>query len=365
MVTCVNTGASEFRMLKEHSGLSEFLLEVLVGDYQVEHPNAWPHLDELPINWVDSKKSLDQFLELDSKSIITQESLLQKTNSQSISEAIVYLNDVYRNLDIDYYTINDKIKIITDGKPNPFRVVHTPPIDMSNLSSTVYINQALNELERKLGLKTITTTTAELRKKGLLDIIPEASTAAAFVYKGDIYVNEDIADVDAKVHELLHVLLGAVKFKNPQMYAQIVSVVEGLEDYQDLITRYPNRTRMDINEELFVREYAKMLTGNLDPKHPEHYQTSLLQQLDSNVIYNLNYEMSRVLDTMLKGDNSVRVIPASERFSKTFKELGEIVNAHGMENTFQSYVDSALLHRILANKKSDLMKSGHLKEECN
>ena len=30
---------------------------------------------------------------------------------------------------------------------------------------------------------------------------------------------------------------------------------------------------MDINEEIFVREYAKMLTSNLDSKN---YQTSLL-----------------------------------------------------------------------------------------
>lgn len=362
MITCVNTGTSEFRALQERSGLPEFLLEVLVGDYQVNHEGAWPHLDELPIDWIDSKKALDQFLELNSSQITTQENLLQKTGTQSIPEAIVYLNDIYRNLDIDYYTINDKIKIITDGRPNPFRVVHTPPIDISNLSSTGYINQALNELERKLGIVTINTTTAELTKMGLLDIIPEASTAAAFVYQGDIYINEDLADVDAKVHELLHILLGSFKFKNPELYSQIVSIVEELENYQDLITRYPNRTRMDINEEIFVREYAKMLTSNLDSKN---YQTSLLSQLNSDIIYNLNYEMSRVLDTMLRGDNSVRVIPASERFNKSFRELGEIVNAHNMENSMQNYVDASLMHRILANKKSDLMKDGKLKEYCN
>ena len=49
---------------------------------------------------------------------------------------------------------------------------------------------------------------------------------------------------------------------------------------------------------------------------------------------------------------------------KTFEELGEIVNSHGMENTMQSYLDTSLIHRILANKKSDLMKNRQLKEEC-
>lgn len=92
---------------------------------------------------------------------------------------------------------------------------------MSHLSSTVYINQALNEIERKLGIKTIKTTTEELRKSGLFDIISDASTAAAFIYQGDIYVNEDIAGTDSKVHELLHILMGAMKFKI-QNYMQIL-----------------------------------------------------------------------------------------------------------------------------------------------
>lgn len=355
MKTCVNIDASEFRALKERSGLSDFLLEVLVADYQDTHDGAWPHLDELPGEWVDTKKALEQFLGLNSKSITTQQDLLEKTGTESLDDAIRYLGDIYRNLDIDYYTINDKVRITTDGRPNPFKVVHTDPVDLSHLSSTAYIGQALQELEKKMGIVTHQTSTAELTRQGLLEQIPEASTAAAFIYQGEIFVNQDNADVDAKVHEMMHVLLGGLKFRNPNMYAQLTGSVENLDNYQDLITRYPNRARMDVNEEIFVREYARMLTG-LD---------SLLANLDENILYNLNYEMSRVLDTMLKGDNSVRVIPVQERFTKTFRELGEIVNAHNMENSLQNYMDQALMHRILANKKEDLMKNGTLIEECN
>ena len=77
---------------------------------------------------------------LDQSSIISQEDLLKKTNTASIDEAIVSLNDTYRNLYIDYTPINDKVKIITEGRPSKFRVVHTEAVDMSHLSSTVYIN---------------------------------------------------------------------------------------------------------------------------------------------------------------------------------------------------------------------------------
>lgn len=360
MNTCVNIEASEFKALKERSGLSDFLLEVLVGDYQDSHNGAWPRLDELPFEWMDSKKALDQFLGLSKNSVISQKDLIEKAgidpNSENaLKRSIDWLRNIYSNLDIGYYTINDKVKIVIDTRPNPFKVVHNDPVDLSQLASSAYIRKSLDELEEKMGIVTHSASTKELSKLGILDAIPEASDAAAFVYEGEIYINEDNASADSRAHELMHVLLGGIKFKNPQLYAQLTGTVEDLENYQDLIRTYPNRARQDINEEIFVREYARMLTG----------LSSLLENLDPDIIYNVNYEMSRVLDTMLRGDNSVRLIPAKERFEKTFKELGEIVNSHNMENTLQTYIDGAIMHRILANKKSDLMANGTLTEYCD
>lgn len=354
MNSCINLNSAEFRALQERSGLSDFLLEVLVAKYQDKHDGEWPHLDEIPADPEATKESLKEYLGLDNSFVAPQSKILEKLGVNSLEEALPILQDIFRNLDLDYYTINDKVKITTDDKPSPFKLVNTDPVDLSGLSSTIYINQALEALEKKMGIVVHSTTNGELSKIGLLDIIPEASTAAAFVYQGEIYVNQDIADVDGKVHELMHILLGGLRFKNPQMYMQLTSVAENLENYEDLIQEFPTRTRSDINEEIFVREYARMLSG----------LSSDFEKLDPNIIYNLNYEMSRVLDTMLAGDNSVRVIPAQERFTKTFRELGEIVNAHNMENVFQDYIDGALMHRILANKKEDLMKNGTLREEC-
>lgn len=55
---------------------------------------------------------------------------------------------------------------------------------------------------------------------------------------------------------------------------------------------------MDINEEIFVTEYAKMIAASADSDSP--VSISLLQQLNGDLLYDLNYEMTRVLDTMLK-----------------------------------------------------------------
>lgn len=74
---------------------------------------------------------------------------------------------------------------------------------------------------------------------------------------------------------------------------------------------------MDINEEIFVTEYAKMIAASADSDSP--VSISLLQQLNGDLLYDLNYEMTRVLDTMLKGDNSTAVIPASELIKKHLK----------------------------------------------
>jgi len=103
--------------------------------------------------------------------------------------------------------------------------------------------------------------------------IPNAGIVNAFVYNGDIYVNTDVANVKTSlVHELMHIFLGAVRFTNPELYFSLVSSVEELDYYEEKSLDYPNRTRNDVNEEIFVSEFSKYITGipslfnNLDEK---------------------------------------------------------------------------------------------------
>jgi hypothetical protein len=67
----------------------------------------------------------------------------------------------------------------------------------------------------------------------------------------------DVADIDAPMHEISHLLLGSIKYQNPQLYSQLVGISEQLPNYSELVKNYSNRTRSDINEEIFVTELAK------------------------------------------------------------------------------------------------------------
>ena len=176
--------------------------------------------------------------------------------------------------------------------------------------------------------------------------------AKAFIYNGNIYVNTDIATIDSPLHEMLHILLGSLKFTNRNLYEQLVSSAENFN--QDTIEMYPNRTREDINEEAFITEFAKYLTG----------QRNALNNLDQKSQYEIFYNMNRTLDSILMGEASVNSIPKNQLYQINLKTVAKLVGSVSMEGNFNGSMNDAKLNRILANKKSELMKKGELKEEC-
>ena len=48
-----------------------------------------------------------------------------------------------------------------------------------------------------------------------------------FIYNGEIYINANLSEQDAdktKVHELLHLIVGSIKFTNPSVYNNFVKL---------------------------------------------------------------------------------------------------------------------------------------------
>lgn len=355
MITCVNTESSEFSALAERSGLNPFVLEVQVAKF-LDKYGRMPKLDELP--GANSEVYLRNFLDLNSKyNTMPLELLLQRTHTSSPEEAIITLNNLYRDLDISHTMIGDKVRINIEKRPSPFELRTTDPVDFSQLNSTLWITNALEDLRIKMGIPVIQVSEEQLAKSGILGAIPEAGKELAFIFNGKIYVNTTRAknSKEAPTHELMHILMGALKMTNPDLYMTLVSQVQQLENYQDLAREFPNRAQSDIDEELFVREYTRMLLG----------MDSLYKNVDSKILYDVNYEISRALDTMLKGDNSVRIIPEAIRFGQPLINLGKTVNSQTMRNQFESLFDVAQAHRIMANQRRELMEDGRLKEICD
>jgi hypothetical protein len=123
-----------------------------------------------------------------------------------------------------------------------FKYVENPKRSFKYLDSQVFITRSLDKMAKTMGINIQTMSVARMEKEGILEAIPDAASASAFIYNGNIYINSDIASIDSKVHELLHILLGSMRFKQPELYSEIIQTVQNLPNIQDIAMNYPNRT---------------------------------------------------------------------------------------------------------------------------
>lgn len=345
---CVNKNLREYQTLKKQSGLPDFVLSAYVGDF-LDKYNRFPYLDELPNS--NSSKAISEELSLNKDSVTKTENILQATNTNHVDEAVQVLNNKYRDKEIEVLEIGNTSKVYITERPtiNPKNI--NDPVDIKEVNSFHYFNDIIDKLETLYGINVIPITNAELNSAQWKDIIG-VDGVKAFVYNGDIYLNTDIATVDSPVHEFLHLLLGGIKYSNRGLYEQLINSSEQFETYQEISENYPNRTRGDVNEEVFVTEIAKYLTG----------QTNAIDNLEGAVKYEIFYNINRTLDSMLMGDISVKSV--KNPYDLTLKTLAQIVNSQSMVNNFRGSMNDATLNRIMANTKSELMKNGDLREDC-
>ena len=217
--------------------------------------------------------------------------------------------------------------------------------------------QALNKLASLYGIKFNDITDAELNSEEWKSIIPDVNSVNAFVYNGQIYINIDKANLDAPIHEMMHILVGSIRFQNPKLYTELISLAEQFPNYSKLIQKFPGRTRNDVNEEVFIEEVSRYLSG----------LPSNIASITPKLQYEISYNVKRLLDTILMGQDSVKTLTNDRLFSLSLKELAQQVNSSIMKNNFHGTinVENSELHRKLNNIKSDLYNQGILKEYCN
>lgn len=223
--------------------------------------------------------------------------------------------------------------------------------DYENVNSFAFFNEIIDKLQTLYGINIIPITNAELSQDRWASITGTKGVKS-FIYNGNIYINTDIATVDSPVHEFLHLLFGSMKYQNRVLYDQLVGQAEQFDSYNSISQNYPNRTRGDVNEEVFVTELAKYLTGQ------KNAISNLEQFAQDEIIYNIN----RTLDTVLMGENSVKCI--ENPYIMNLKTLAKLVNSSTMISEKRGSLDDATLNRMMANTKSELIRNKELKEEC-
>ena len=343
---CVNKNTREYQALLKESGLPDFILASEVGRF-LEKLGRYPYLDELEN--ANSEPAIKDNLKLNKDNITDSSTILQTTNTNTIEEAIPKLNNKYRDKEIEVLTINDKAKIYIT--PRPSSNITSPIID-DDVNSLLYLNQVIDKLQDLYGINIIHISNAELMQPEWKDVVGVQATKA-FIYNGNIYINTDIATIDSPLHEMLHLLFGSLKFQNRELYDSLIQTAESFN--QGIIEMYPNRTMSDINEEAFITELAKYLTN----------QSNALSNLDQKTQYEIFYNINRTLDSILMGGASVNCIPKSQLYQMNLKKIAELVGSASMHSEFQGSMNDATLSRILANKKSELIKNGKLREECS
>ena len=210
------------------------------------------------------------------------------------------------------------------------------------------LSKQLDKMQKLYGINIIPISSDEIQELN----IPNSSLVKGFVKNGNIYINVENSTMDTKVHELMHIFLGGVRYSNPELYFSLVNQVEQLPRYEEFASNFPNRTRGDINEEIFVQEFANYLT-----KSP-----SMFDNLGD--INELMYEIYRNIDTLIDGNYSVKSLQTSV-FGHTLEELYKDLQSENVVNKQQGSLDAATIHRTLANVKEKVMKKNLLEERCD
>lgn len=349
---CINKNHPEYQALKKKSNIQEPILEAICRTYQQKY-NRFPYLDELPN--ANSEPHLREKLNLNTYNSASIKEILKNTDTQDLEQANISLNNEYRDLDVDITPIhNDAIVEVTH---RPTNRTYTKPYITTDTKVDEYqvFNNALTKLANKHGINLIPITNAELNSEKWKNI-PQVAQANAFIYNGDIYINIDKNSVDAPLHEMMHLLVGSMRFTEPKTYQQLIDSIEQMPQFELLAQKYPGRTMNDVKEEIFVSEIAKYIIGD----------ESALSSMDESSLHEILYHTKRLLDTILMGENSVTGVSDGRLFNMSLKQLAFEMNSTTMSNQSTGIfnIEGSALHRKLNNIKSDLLKKNQLEEYC-
>lgn len=340
-MVCINKNHPEYQALKVKSGISEYVLDAYCQDFMDKY-DRFPYLDELPK--VNSETHLKNTLGINEHNGASLERIKEITGKDTAEEINAVLNDRYRDLEIDVSPLNQKAFIHVEHRPSKYNIVDNyTEIEFPNTPSNVQLlNESIYKLGHLYGIKFNTITSED----------GYSNNVNAFIKDGNIYINTDVASFDAPLHEMLHMFIGSIRYTNSSLYDNLVSMSEQLTNYKELVETFENKTRGDINEELFIQEYSKFVVG----------EESLIDNLSDAVKYEIQYNINRVLDSVLFGEDSVANIPKDTLYKSSLNQIAKIVNSAISQPSFTgSIVDTS---RIMYNLKSDLIKEGKLKEYC-
>lgn len=212
------------------------------------------------------------------------------------------------------------------------------------------INDIVDTLNKKFNLDATVLTADEVSQMGV-----DAETAKAFIKDGKIYINGALATSSDVVHEYTHLFLGILKAKNYDIYQSLLDRLINSNDKRvrstviELRRIYPNLSRNDLYEEVFVKLFSDFLSGK-----------------NQQAIFK---EAKNIIDRDLK--NSIFNLASPTDFDKIYSR-----NMYSMFNQFSTDVGNlartssdldfnvGAIYRKAANWIEDKISKGELEERC-
>lgn len=343
-MTCVNINNRDFQILQKKSGIPVSLLSAYVGGH-LDRYGEFPRLEELP--GANSEPYLRDILKVKGNSVKIDQ-LLNYAGTHSLQEAIHYINQNHGDLQVEVYPINKEAIIKITHKPSKYDDLdEIDTIEVNpNMNSVVALSNMVGKLFNLYGVQIQMTDNQQLEKLGI------SSLVKGLILDGNILINQDLATIDTPIHEMLHLLIGGLRFKHPKLYENLVKHAENFTNLQQLSQLYPNRTYLDLLEESLVTELAKFMTN----------QQNEISSLDKNIQDIISKDFCDILDYMLMGTKSTEIVP--NLASHTLNSLAKVVQSRVFQNKFKGTLDEAKLSRQVSNLKEDLIKNNKLEEEC-
>ncbi len=356
MIGCLNKNLPEYQSLKNRSGISEDLLNV----YCVQHLDTYqrlPHLDELPM--VNSRPALEKNLNIRKAGFTTIEDITNVLGDGTTQELNSKINDQFSDLETTLIPMGEGIIVESTPRPSQYVVKEDvsflPWEDVGDVKNQLIFEDAINKLSDVYGITMHAVTTKEIQNGPMSKVIADdPSSIRAFIYNGEIYINLDTASIDAPIHELLHIFIGSLRFKNPTLYMNLLQSMQQMPDFLVEFNRYKNRTESDVLEEIFVTEFSKRLVG----------AESAFDQLGEAEMNEFLYHFNRTLDSVLMGEFSVKSLSANELPKMSLRDIARKVHSAIIQSVTPTSLNEAAQHRCYQNVKSQLMEEGKLKQEC-
>ncbi len=314
MSVCINKNSAEFQALVKQSGLPDFYVSAVCGNF-LEKYNRFPYLDEIPGS--NSQKYLESQLEL--KNGYTKVSkILEMTGQDSIEQSQIFLNNTLRDIEVSIVPLNQEAKVYITKRPVTKELTNDS-LDHSEMNDALTIESIVHKLKTLYGMRVQSVTLDEIQNSEMKDI-PELANKKTFIYNDILYVNSDLFDQNAPISDMIELLIDPIR--GTELYQKLVK--DGTEDLMEKISR---------------------------------------RYTDYDIFYNIK----RTLDTILMGESSIKDFSDAEIFNSSLSGLCKKVNSELDVNNYSGTITelNGELGEMYKDIKQKQIDDGELKIYCN